>query len=125
MEIREKLKEYFLRYTAVPSQSLADAPQVPSTPGQTVLAEMLAGDLYALGLCGIEISEYSVVTAHLPARLPEGCGKVPVIGWCCHMDTVDVGLSPVIKPVLVRSYPGGDICQNEDMQIYISAGEHP
>ena len=45
----EKLLERFLRYVKVDTQSLEDTGRSPSTPGQTVLAEMLADELRALG----------------------------------------------------------------------------
>ena len=39
----------FLKYVSVGSQSDADSRSVPSTPGQTELARLLAGELKALG----------------------------------------------------------------------------
>ena len=125
MDLKKRLTERFLRYAAVSSQSEAGAGVVPSTPGQRELAELLMRDLEALGLQDISISEHSVVVGRLPARLPEGHAPVPVVGWVAHLDTVNVQLSPEIHPVLVRSYPGGDICQNEEKQIYLRASEHP
>ena len=125
IDLKETLCRYFYRYTAIPSQSRAGADTVPSSPGQAELARLLAEDLAALGLTEIAVSEHSVVTACLPARLPEGHAPVPAVGWCCHMDTVDVKLSPEIHPVLIRSYAGGDICQNPEKGIYILASEHP
>ena len=70
--MKEKLLERFLRYVAVTSQSNAKAGVVPSTEGQRRLAELLAEELRELGLEKIEISEKSVLTAHLPSNLPEG-----------------------------------------------------
>lgn len=125
MDFKKKLTEYFLRYAAIESQSKAGAPCVPSTPGQTILAHILAKDLADLGLTDISISEHSVVIGHLPERLPEGHGAVPAIGWCAHMDTVDVNMSPDIHPVLIQNYQGGDLCQNPEKGIYISVQEHP
>lgn len=69
--MKEKLLERFLRYVAVTSQSNAKAGVVPSTEGQRRLAELLAEELRELGLEKIEISEKSVLTAHLPSNLPE------------------------------------------------------
>ncbi|HHX18849.1 MAG TPA: peptidase T [Clostridiaceae bacterium] len=125
LNLQKRLKERFFRYVAVESQSREGADEVPSSPGQWTLARLLMCDLEALGLQGIAINEHCVVQAHLPARLHGSRKNVPSIGFVCHLDTVDVGLSPEIKPVLIRNYQGGDICQNREKHLYISVKEHP
>ena len=93
--LQEKLLQRFLRYVAVPSQRQT----VPSSEGQRNLAELLKQDLAELGLVDLEISEYSVLTGKLPAHLPEGCTKeVPAVGWCAHLDTIDINMSPRCLP---------------------------
>lgn len=125
MNMQAKLTERFLRYAAVSSQSLEGASQVPSTLGQRELAEFLKQDLAELGLVDLEISEYAVLTGRLPANLPEGYHSVPKVGWVAHLDTVDVCLSPDIHPQIVKNYQGGDICLNQEKQIYLTVAEHP
>ena len=124
--MQTRLLERFLRYVAVTSQSDASQAVVPSTEGQRSLAELLKKDLDELGLVNLEISEYSVLTGKLPANLPAGSGEqVPAVGFVAHLDTVDVNLSADIKPQVVRSYSGGDICLNEKKGIYLREAEHP
>lgn len=124
--MQTRLLERFLRYVAVTSQSDASQAVVPSTEGQRSLAELLKKDLAELGLVNLEISEYSVLTGKLPANLPAGSGEqVPAVGFVAHLDTVDVNLSADIKPQVVRSYSGGDICLNEKKGIYLREAEHP
>lgn len=123
--LKDKLLKYFLRYTAVPSQSDESVDAVPSTEGQWELARLLAEDLKELDLQDIQINDYSVVQAFLPARLKDNSKKVPAIAWIAHLDTVDVGLSPEIKAKVHENYQGGDICQNEEKGIYIKVEEHP
>ena len=124
--MQTRLLERFLRYVAVTSQSDASQAVVPSTEGQRSLAELLKKDLAELGLVNLEISEYSVLTGKLPANLPAGSGEqVPAVGYVAHLDTVDVNLSADIKPQVVRSYSGGDICLNEKKGIYLREAEHP
>ena len=84
--MQERLTARFLRYAAINSQSVGGAPVVPSTPGQRQLAELLKSDLAELGLVDLEISEYSVLTGHLPSNLPAGYHKVPTVGWVAHLD---------------------------------------
>ncbi|MBR4473029.1 MAG: peptidase T [Oscillospiraceae bacterium] len=125
MSLQERLLARFLRYAAVTTQSKAGSKTIPSTPGQWELAHMLAGDIEQLGVLDVSVDEHAVVIGRLPARLPEGHAPVPAVGWVTHMDTVDVGMSPDINPVIIRNYRGGDICQNAEKQLYITAEEHP
>ena len=125
MNLKKRLEQRFMRYSAIPSQSDGSAQEVPSTVGQWEMAKLLAEDLKELDVQDISVGDTGVVYGHLPARLPEGHGPVPKAGWCCHMDTVDVHLSPEVHPKVITAYPGGDICQNEEKQIYIRESEHP
>ena len=123
--MQERLTARFLRYAAISSQSVEGSPVVPSTPGQRQLAELLKSDLAELGLVDLEISEYSVLTGHLPSNLPAGYHKVPTVGWVAHLDTVNVNLSPDVHPQIVKNYQGGDVLLNAEKQIYIKVSEHP
>ena len=125
MNLQQRLLYRFMRYVAIPTQSKPESKEVPSTPGQWDLAHLLMEDLKELDVVDITIDDHAVVVGRLPARLPEGHGPVPVVGWVAHMDTVDVGMSPEIHPQLIQNYQGGDICQNEEKGLYFSAKEHP
>ena len=125
MNIRDSLIGRFIRYTGISSQSDEKAGVIPSSEGQRKLAELLAEELPGLDCTDISIDAHSVLTARLPARLPEGAPAVPKTGWVAHLDTVDAGASPDISPRLIKDYPGGDICQNEKDGLYIRVSEHP
>ena len=125
MNLQAKLLERFLRYVAVTSQSNAAVKTVPTTSGQRELAELLKTELAELGLVDLEISEFSVLTGKLPANLPAGHHAVPAVGWVAHLDTVDVCLNADIHPHVVKNYQGGDICLNEEQQIFLKVSEHP
>ena len=123
--LQDRLLYRFLRYAAVTTQSKRESEVIPSTPGQWELARLLMKDIAELGVTDITIDEHAVVIGRLPARLPDDHAPVPTVGWVTHMDTVDVGMSPDIHPVIIRNYQGGDICQNKEKQIFISVQEHP
>ena len=125
MNLQERLISRFLRYAAISTQSKPESKAVPSTPGQWDLAHLLMKDLAELGVTDISIDDHAVVIGRLQARLPEGHAPVPVVGWVAHMDTVDVSMSPDIHPVIIRNYQGGDICQNQEKQLYMSVEDHP
>ena len=120
MSLRDKLLERFLRYVAIESQSDMKATSLPSTPGQQVLAALLAEELRALGLENVVIDDHATVTALKRGTRP----GAPRIGFIAHVDTVDVGLSPVIKPQVLR-FAGEDLCLNAEKDIWLRVAEHP
>lgn len=124
---QNELVERFLRYVAIPSQSADNGgTQVPSTEGQWELAKLLAKECEELGLVEVSISDKCVLTAKLPARLPQGITHaVPAVGFCAHLDTVDVCLSPEVHPKLVQNYDGKDIVLNAQENIVLTTSEHP
>jgi tripeptide aminopeptidase len=118
--LAERLVARLFRYLAVTSQSDAGATVVPSTAGQWDMARLLLGELKAMGLSDAHMDEHACVTARIPATVQ----GAPRIGFCAHMDTVDVGLSPHIKPQRVF-FDGGDICLNREQDIWMRVAEHP
>ncbi len=122
--MKDQLLTRFLRYVAIPSQSDARATQVPSSKGQWDMARHLQQELEALGCTEIHLSEHCCLTAKLPRT--EGVSPdTPAVGFCAHLDTVDVNLSPEIHPQVVRHYDGGVITLNADKQVFLDPAEHP
>ncbi|HWR45732.1 peptidase T [Sporomusa sp.] len=125
LDCKAKLLERFFRYAAVESQSKAGGATIPSTPGQMELAQLIKGDLDDLGLIDIKLTEQAILTAKLPANFPQGyAGQVPPLGFLAHLDTVDVSISPVVNPRVVKNYAGGDILLNKELDIWMKASEH-
>ncbi|WP_439240499.1 peptidase T [Lonepinella sp. BR2474] len=120
MTLKDQLIERFFRYLSVTSQSDAKQSQVPSTQGQWQMAELLAQELRELGLVNVEIDSHANVTALLKGNKP----NVTPIGFVTHMDTVDVALSPHIKPQILH-FTGQDLCLNAEQNIWLNVAEHP
>ena len=118
--LADRLVTRFFRYLAVSSQSDARARTLPSTPGQWEMARLLETELRTIGLADIHLDDNGVLTALLPGNAPDA----PRIGFCTHVDTVDVGLSPDIHPSRVR-FEGDDICLNRERDIWLRVAEHP
>ncbi|UOF01378.1 peptidase T [Bdellovibrio reynosensis] len=118
--LEKQLTEKFFRYLAVSSQSDENVAELPSTPGQQKLAELLAQELKALGLQDIKIDKHATVTAVKPGTKKGG----PRIGFITHIDTVDVGLSPHIHPQILR-FTGEDVCLDKNENIWLKVSEHP
>ena len=124
-DLKSRLEQRFYRYSQIPSQSDPSNPVIPSSQGQWEMAELLKGELEGLGFVDVSVDGHGIVYGHLPSRLSPGHGPVPAVGWCCHMDTVAVGLSPEVHPITIRNYQGGDILQNQEKQLFIKVSEHP
>lgn len=120
MSIRAELTERFLRYVAIESQSDAAATTLPSTPGQQRLADLLAQELRDLGLSDVVVDDHATVTAVKRGNRP----GAPRIGFIAHVDTVDSGLSPVIRPQILR-FEGEDLCLNREQDIWLRVADHP
>lgn len=120
MDLRDELTQRFFRYLAIESQSDARSTSLPSTQGQQRLAALLASELQALGLDDVILDDNATVTA---VRRGKRSGS-PKIGFIAHLDTVDVGLSAVIRPQVLR-FAGVDICLNAGEDIWLRTAEHP
>ena len=119
-KLETQLTERFFRYLAVSSQSDAKSTSLPSTPGQHAMAELLAAELHTLGLEQVVIDQHATVTAVKRGNRP----NAPRIGFITHIDTVDVGLSPDIKPQILR-WQDEDLCLNADEDIWLRRDQHP
>ena len=119
-ELTAALTERFCRYVAVTSQSDAGQSTVPSTPGQLELARLLADELKQLGLNDVHVDEHGILTAWRQGSVP----SAPKIGFVTHLDTVDVGLSPDIKPQVLR-FDGASLCLNREKDLWLSPKDRP
>ncbi len=120
MNLGDALVEHLFRYLAVPSQSDARATVVPSSEGQWTMNRLLQAELEAMGALEVHLDERAVLTAKLPGTVP----GAPAIGFCAHVDTVDVGLSPEIRPQRMR-FEGADLCLNPERDVWLRVAEHP
>lgn len=102
----EKVEEKFLRYVRVDTPGDEDNFDVtPSTECQKNLAKMLCNELKAMGL-EAEVTEHAYVYSCIPAN----CSARHSIGFIAHIDTVDKPSGIGVKPMVHKSYSGGDIC---------------
>lgn len=118
--IRDELIARFFRYVAIESQSNAASTHLPSSPGQLEFAKLLAEELRSLGVDDVVVDEHAIVTGVKRGNRP----GAPRIGFIAHLDTVDVGLSPVIRPQIKR-FEGRDLCLNTEKDIWLRIAEHP
>ncbi|MEA4870844.1 MAG: peptidase T [Christensenella sp.] len=102
----ETVKDRFLRYVKIDTQSRQHVEAVPSTEKQLVLCRLLADELKALGASNVKLDEHGYVTATIPANTDR---KAPVIGLLSHVDTADAVTGERVNPQLRPNYDGGTI----------------
>lgn len=120
----DKITERFVRYAQVNTRSDASSKQVPTTPGQTVLAHMLMADLQAIGLSDVELQTNGYVTATLPANLPAGQRQPRTIGWIAHLDTADYP-SERVRPEVHKQYAGQVIHYSGNPDLALDPAQFP
>ena len=109
-----ELIERFFRYVSIPSQSDDSSNQLPSSPGQMELANLLKTELEDMGLEKIELTKDAILTAYIKGNKPG-----PSIGFIAHLDTFDAGYSPVIHPQILHKEPSRDLLLNKEKDIWL------
>ncbi len=114
------LEERFVRYAAIDTQSDADSTATPSTACQLDLLRLLVGELTEIGAADVELTDYGVVLATIPATA-EG----PTIGFLAHVDTAPQFNATGVRPRVLRGYDGGAISFPDAPDLVLSPAEFP
>jgi tripeptide aminopeptidase len=101
----EEIKDRFLRYVAVDTQSNEESESQPSEAKELNLLRMLKDELSALGVKA-ELDEWGYVMASIPSNIDR---KVPAIGFIAHVDTSPDAPGADIRPQIIENYDGSDI----------------
>ena len=91
--------ERFLNYVKFETTSDEESASCPSTAGQTVLAEYLAGELKSIGVADAAYDENGYVYGHIEASC--GYDNAPEIGLIAHMDTSPAVSGKDVKPQII------------------------
>lgn len=91
--------ERFLNYVKFETTSDEESTSCPSTAGQTVLAEYLAGELKSIGIEDAAYDENGYVYGHIEAS--RGYENAPEIGLIAHMDTSPAVSGKEVKPQII------------------------
>ena len=103
-----KASERLLKYAVIYTGSDEDhAEQMPSTPEQMTLAQVLAKDMRDIGLTDVSVDAHAYVYGFLPATA--GREQCPPIGFIAHIDIVNEFGTSEIHPQIVKEYDGGEI----------------
>lgn len=113
-----ELKERFLKYVAIDTQSSEESETFPSTEKQWALLNLLVEEMKALGLTEVSIDKYGYAMGTIPAS--EGCGDAPVIGFLAHVDTSPDMSGENVRPRIIDNYDGSDIVLNNALTMRVA-----
>lgn len=116
------IKERFLGYVRIDTQSDPTSPSIPSTEKQKNLGRVLVKELLEMGIEDAHLDEYGYVYATLPSNIDK---EVPVICFCSHMDTSPDSSGKDVKPIIHPNYDGSDIVLPDDPSQVIRFQDHP
>lgn len=120
--MKEEIKNRFLRYISLDTQSNESSESCPSSEKQLVLLNMLKDELLNLGLSDANIDENGYVMATLPANNGK---EHPVLGFIAHVDTSPDMPGDNIKPRFIENWDGEDIVLNKELNILLSPKDFP
>ena len=118
--LEQELADRLMRYTAIDSQSDDSSVSSPSTDIQFDMLHMLKDELGTMGAEDIQLTDYGVVLATIPATAPG-----PTIGFLAHVDTAPQFNATGVKPRLIGGYNGGDITYPDAPDLVLSPEEFP
>lgn len=122
MEIQHTVKERFLKYVRIDTQSDPNSNLSPSTAKQKDLSAVLKEELLEMGVKDAELDHYGYIYATIPANTLK---KVPVICFCSHVDTSPDCSGKDVKPILHSNYKGQDLILPDDPAVVLKMNEHP
>lgn len=121
--IKHTVKNRFLRYVKIDTQSDASSDTIPSTPKQKNLGRLLVEELQEMGVSDAHLDEWGYVYATIPATTDKT--DVPVICFCSHMDTAPDCSGTDVRPIVHKNWDGSDISLPDDPAVIISTKKRP
>jgi tripeptide aminopeptidase len=112
----------FLAYTRINTTAVPNAGQLPSSPGQTTLARLLASEMRAMGM-RVEERDHSITVGTLAANVRSPDRGFPTIAFVAHLDTSSEYTTDTKAHIV--DYRGGDILLNEATGAVMRVSEFP
>ena len=122
LNINHTVKDRFLKYVQIDTQSDASSKTIPSTMKQKDLGRLLVEELKEMGISDAHLDEWGYVYATIPANTAK---KVPIICFCSHMDTSPDSSGTNVKPIVHENFSGADIILPDDPNQIITVNDHP
>ena len=113
-----ELKDRFLKYVAIDTQSDENSETFPSSAKEWDLLNLLVEEMQALGLEDVSIDKYGYAMGTIPAT--KGKGNAPVIGFLAHVDTSPDMSGKNVRPRIIEEYDGKDIVLNPSLTMKVA-----
>lgn len=123
MKMNFTVKDRFIKYVQIDTQSDPVSTSQPSTLKQLDLSKVLVQELKEMGLSDVELDEFGYVYATIPATTSKK--NVPVICFCAHVDTAPDASGTGVKPIIHSNYQGRDIVLPDDTSVVIRMTDYP
>lgn len=123
MKMNFTVKDRFIKYVQIDTQSDPVSTSQPSTLKQLDLSKVLVQELKEMGLSDVELDEFGYVYATIPATTSKK--NVPVICFCAHVDTAPDASGTGVKPIIHSNYQGQDIVLPDDTSVVIRMTDFP
>lgn len=117
----ESLKNRFVKYVKVDTQSDPESATSPSTEKQKDLGRILVAELLELGIADAHLDDFGYVYATIPSNTTK---KTSTICFCSHMDTSPDCSGKDVKPLVHQNYQGQDLILPDDSSVVIKMAEH-
>ncbi len=122
IQYNHTVKDRFLHYVTIDTQSDPESPTCPSTLKQKDLGKVLVEELKTMGIADAELDEHGYVYATIPSNSTK---KVPVICFCSHMDTSPDCSGAKVKPQVYANYDGRDLILPGNTKQILKSADHP
>lgn len=116
------VKNRFLEYVQIDTQSDPNSTSNPSTEKQKDLSRLLVEELLTMGITDAHLDKWGYVYATIPGNSSK---DVPVICFCSHVDTSPDCSGTGVKPMVNEYWDGTDIVLPDDPMQIIKMSEHP
>ncbi|MCC2232094.1 MAG: peptidase T [Lachnospiraceae bacterium] len=126
-DIKNKVRERFIRYAKIDTQSQAGSSSTPSTKKQFDLAKELKRELEEMGAQNVRLSEQCCLFAAIPSNIKEKEKEKAVksVGFIAHMDTTPDASGTNVRPWVLENYDGGDVLLNKERNIILESARFP
>lgn len=121
-DFQDELTSRLIRYCKIDSQSDADSPSSPSTETQLDMQHLLISELKEIGAQDVTLTPYGTVLATLPSTAGP---DAPTLALLAHVDTAPQFNATGVKPVVHKSYNGGDISFPDAPELTLSPANSP
>ena len=122
LDFQDELTSRLIRYCKIDSQSDADSQSSPSTGIQLDMQHLLMNELKEIGAQEITLTSYGTVLATLPSTVGS---DAPTLALLAHVDTAPQFNATGVKPLVHKSYNGGDISFPDAPELTLSPVQSP